>query len=50
MRHTALPEPGGEEELRKLVGRIMSQQLDRSKPLWEIWKVDGLESDRWAGG
>ena len=48
VRHTALPEPGGEEELRKLVGRIMAQQLDRSKPLWEIWKVDGLEGDRWA--
>ena len=48
VRHTALPEPGGEEELRKLVGRVMSQQLDRSKPLWEIWMVDGLEGGRWA--
>jgi diacylglycerol O-acyltransferase len=48
VRHTALPEPGGEAELRRLVGRIMSQQLDRSKPLWEIWMVDGLEGDRWA--
>ena len=48
VRHTALPEPGGEEEVRKLVGRIMSQQLDRSKPLWEIWMVDGLEGGRWA--
>jgi diacylglycerol O-acyltransferase len=48
VRHTALPEPGGEKELRKLVGRIMSQQLDRSKPLWEIWMVDGLEGGRWA--
>ena len=34
VRHTALPPPGGEAELRRLVGRIMSQQLDRSKPLW----------------
>jgi WS/DGAT/MGAT family acyltransferase len=48
VRHTALPAPGGETELRRLVGRIMSQQLDRSKPLWEIWMVDGLESGRWA--
>jgi WS/DGAT/MGAT family acyltransferase len=48
VRHTALPSPGGERELRRLVGRIMSQQLDRSKPLWEIWMVDGLESGRWA--
>src|ERR1700681_2429600 len=37
LRHTALPAPGGESELRKLVGRVMAQQLDRSKPLWEIW-------------
>jgi diacylglycerol O-acyltransferase len=48
LRHTALPAPGGENELRKLVGRVMSQQLDRSKPLWEIWVVDGLEDNRWA--
>jgi diacylglycerol O-acyltransferase / wax synthase len=48
VRHTALPSPGGESELRKLVGRVMAQQLDRSKPLWEIWVVEGLEGDRWA--
>jgi diacylglycerol O-acyltransferase len=48
LRHTALPAPGGETELRKLVGRVMAQQLDRTKPLWEIWVVEGLEDDRWA--
>ncbi|MEJ7583240.1 MAG: wax ester/triacylglycerol synthase family O-acyltransferase [Acidimicrobiales bacterium] len=48
VRHTALPEPGGEAELRRLVGRLMSQQLDRTKPLWEIWMVEGLEEGRWA--
>ena len=48
LRHTALPAPGGEDELRKLVGRVMAQQLDRTKPLWEIWVVEGLEDGRWA--
>jgi diacylglycerol O-acyltransferase / wax synthase len=48
LRHTALPAPGGELELRKLVGRVMSQQLDRSKSLWEIWVVGGLEDGQWA--
>jgi WS/DGAT/MGAT family acyltransferase len=48
IRHTALPSPGGETELRKLVGRVMGQQLDRSKSLWEIWVVEGLEEGRWA--
>jgi diacylglycerol O-acyltransferase / wax synthase len=48
LRHTALPQPGGEAELRTLVGRVMAQQLDRSKPLWEIWMVEGLNHDRWA--
>jgi WS/DGAT/MGAT family acyltransferase len=48
VRHTALPTPGGEAELRKLVGRVMSQPLDRSKPLWEIWIVEGLDEGNWA--
>jgi diacylglycerol O-acyltransferase / wax synthase len=48
IRHTALPDPGGEEELKKLAGRIFSQQLDRLKPLWELWLVQNLERDRFA--
>jgi diacylglycerol O-acyltransferase / wax synthase len=48
LRHTALPVPGGEAELQRLVGRIMSQQLDRARPLWELWAVEGLDDGRWA--
>lgn len=48
LRHTALPPPGGEEELLRLCGRVFSQQLDRTKPLWEIWLVEGLSGGRFA--
>ncbi len=48
VRHTALPPPGSEEQLFLLASRIASQQLDRSKPLWENWLVEGLEGDRFA--
>ena len=48
VRHTALPQPGDEDTLKRLVGRIMSQQLDRGKPLWEMWFVEGLQEDRFA--
>ena len=48
VRHAALPSPGSEEQLFLLVGRIASQPLDRSKPLWENWLVEGLEDDRFA--
>jgi diacylglycerol O-acyltransferase / wax synthase len=48
VRHTALPGPGSDDQLRQLVGRIFSQRLDRSKPLWELWVVQGLERGRFA--
>jgi WS/DGAT/MGAT family acyltransferase len=48
IRHTSLPRPGGTQQLRNLVGRVMAQQLDRAKPLWEMWVVEGLADDRWA--
>jgi WS/DGAT/MGAT family acyltransferase len=48
IRHTALPDPGGEAQLKQLAGRIFSQQLDRSKPLWELWLAQNLEEDRFA--
>jgi WS/DGAT/MGAT family acyltransferase len=47
-RHTALPFAGDERRLKRLVGRVMSQQLDRGKPLWELWFVEGLEGNRFA--
>ncbi len=48
VRQTALPHPGSEEQLFLLVSRIASQQLDRSKPLWENWLVEGLSDGRFA--
>src|SRR6185503_4521458 len=48
VRHTALPSPGSEEQLRALAARVHSQRLDRSKPLWETWLVQGLEGNRFA--
>jgi diacylglycerol O-acyltransferase len=48
VRHTALPRPGGEEELENLMGRLMSVELDRHRPLWELWMVEGLTDRRWA--
>ena len=48
VRHTALPEPGSEDQLMRLTGRVFSQALDRSKPLWELWLVQGLERNRFA--
>jgi WS/DGAT/MGAT family acyltransferase len=48
VRHTALPHPGDERVLKRLVGRIMSQPLDRKRPLWEMWVAEGLDGDRFA--
>src|SRR4051812_30476440 len=48
VRHTALPGPGSEEQLRALAARIHSQALDRTKPLWEMWLVQGLGGGRLA--
>jgi WS/DGAT/MGAT family acyltransferase len=48
VRSTALPAPGSEQQLKELAGRVFAQQLDRDKPLWEIWLVEGLEDDRFA--
>jgi diacylglycerol O-acyltransferase len=48
VRHTALPRPGDDERLLRLAGRIFSQRLDRTKPLWELWMVEGLEDEKWA--
>jgi diacylglycerol O-acyltransferase len=48
VRSTALPAPGSEQQLKDLAGRVFAQQLDRDKPLWEIWLVEGLEGDRFA--
>ncbi len=48
VRQTALPPPGSDEQLRVLAARVFSQALDRSKPLWELWLVDGLDGNRFA--
>ncbi|HEY1834181.1 MAG TPA: wax ester/triacylglycerol synthase family O-acyltransferase, partial [Solirubrobacteraceae bacterium] len=48
VRHTAIPAPGSEEQLRQMASRIFSQHLDRNKPLWEMWSVEGLADGRWA--
>ncbi len=48
LRHTRLPLPGDERILKRLVGRLFSQRLDRSRPLWEFWVVEGVENDTFA--
>ena len=48
VRHSALPPPGSESDLNALMGRLMSQELDRHRPLWEAWMIEGLPEDQWA--
>jgi diacylglycerol O-acyltransferase / wax synthase len=48
LRHSALPHPGGLDELKKLTARITTRQLDRTRPLWEMWIVEGLSGNRFA--
>jgi diacylglycerol O-acyltransferase len=48
LRRTALPAPGGEHELRALIERVMSTHLDRERPLWEAWIVEGLSGGNWG--
>jgi WS/DGAT/MGAT family acyltransferase len=48
LRHTAVPSPGTEADLRTMAARVFSQHLDRARPLWELWMVEGLDEGRWA--
>jgi WS/DGAT/MGAT family acyltransferase len=48
VRHAALPRPGDERELRIAAARLFSQRLDRRRPLWELWVIEGLEDGRFA--
>ncbi len=48
VRHSAVPPPGNEQDLDNLMGRLMSQELDRDRPLWEMWVIEGLPSGQWA--
>lgn len=48
LRNTAVPQPGGPDEIGRLMSRVMSQRMDRSRPLWEYWFVEGLPEGRWA--
>jgi len=48
VRHTALPGPGTDAELKRLAGRVFAQPLDRHKPLWELWLIEGLDGGRFA--
>ncbi len=45
VRVTALAKPGNDAQLSTLMGRLQSLPLDRRRPLWEMWFIDGLDSD-----
>jgi diacylglycerol O-acyltransferase / wax synthase len=48
VRHLALPRPGNMAQLRELVGRVMSEPLDFTRPLWQLYLVEGLDGGRHA--
>jgi WS/DGAT/MGAT family acyltransferase len=48
LRHSAVPPPGTDAQLRAMAARVFSQHLDRARPLWELWMVEGLAKGRWA--
>ncbi len=48
LRHAAVPPPGRPSQLRELASRVFAQRLDRDRPLWEAWFLEGIEKDRWA--
>lgn len=48
LHHVALPHPGGDAELFELIATLMERRLDRDRPLWECWMIEGLSDDRWA--
>lgn len=48
VRHAAVAPPGGDQQLRSFAARIFAQRLDRARPLWEAWFLEGIEGGRWA--
>jgi WS/DGAT/MGAT family acyltransferase len=48
VRHAAVPTPGGDRQLRRVAEQIFAQKLDRDRPLWEAWFLEGIEGGRWA--
>ncbi|KRE92776.1 hypothetical protein ASG76_14990 [Nocardioides sp. Soil774] len=48
VRNTALPAPGGPDEIGRLMSRVMSRRMDRDRPLWEYWFCEGLADGRWG--
>src|SRR3954463_5695747 len=48
VHRTAVPHPGGTDEVREVAERLLSEPLDHDAPLWEDWVLEGVEGDRWA--